>query len=565
MEINKQKNDLTHSTSHTLKSWYGLSLRLIFEGILIGTIVGLLIVFFRFSIDKISHYVTTVYSFIPDKPWLIPVIFISLIGIAVLIGLIIKIEPMVRGSGIPQVEGVLQRKLSMSWWRVILGKIVGGVLAIGSGLSLGREGPSVQIGAAVGQGYNRVFKRLKTEESFHITSGASAGLAAAFNAPLSGVIFALEEVHKSFSPLILLSAVSASITADFISVEFFGLKPIFAFGEISALPLNYYYYLLIIGILIGLFGVFFNFMLIKTKDFYVRLKIIPVQLRPIIPFVIAGILGIFYPQVLGSGNELITSLTENNFAIKAILMLLIVKFIFTILSYGSGVPGGIFLPLLVIGAVFGSLFGTLVSIIFNIDQVYINNFIILSMAGYFAAIVRAPITGIILITEMTGSFQHLLPLSIVVFTAYIIANLTGSEPIYESLLKRSLANEEYYEFKVSSKTKIMLELPVDAGSKLDNQLIKDIAWPEDCLLVSIRRGSEEKIPRGNTRIHPGDFLIVLITEDMLHIVRESLSDLSGHSHINTYYQNDLILRRVPKYIKKIFLKVLRRNKSNKKS
>ena len=370
-------------------------------------------------------------------------------------------------------------------------------------------------------------------------------------------------MHKSFSPLILLSAVSASITADFITVEFFGLNPIFTFKEISALPLNYYYYLLIIGVFIGLFGVFFNFMLLKTKDFYVKLKIIPVQLRPVLPFIIAGILSIFYPQVLGSGNNLITSLTENNFAIRAILILLIVKFIFTIISYGSGVPGGIFLPLLVIGAIFGSLFGTLVTNIFNIDSIYVNSFIILSMAGYFAAIIRAPITGIVLITEMTGSFKHLLPLSIVVFTAYIIANLTGSEPIYESLLKRSLANEEYYDFKVSSKTKIMLEIPVAIGSKLDNQLIKDIFWPDGCLMISIRRGSEEKIPRGNTRIYPGDYLIMLVTEDVLHIVKENLSELSGHNHITTYYHNDLFLRKVPIYIKKLFLKALKRKPNTK--
>jgi H+/Cl- antiporter ClcA len=558
--MKKKKNDLNHSSSHALKSWYGLSLRLIFEGIFIGAFAGLLIVFFRFSIEKIGQYSSAVYSFIPSRPWLIVVIFVSLAALAVLTGFIIKMEPMVRGSGIPQVEGVLQKKLSMVWWKVILGKIFGGIIAIGAGLSLGREGPSIQIGSAVGLGYNRIFKRLKNEESFHITSGASAGLAAAFNAPLSGVIFALEEVHKSFSPLILLSAVSASITADFISVQFFGLNPVFIFRETPALPLSYYYSLLIIGIMVGLFGIFFNYMLIRTKDLYVRLKIIPVQLRPLLPFLIAGVLGIFYPRVLGSGSELITSLAENNFAIKAILILLAVKFLFTVISYGSGAPGGIFLPLLVIGAIFGSIFGKFATSVFNIDPMYVNNFIILAMAGYFAAIVRAPITGIVLITEMTGSFKHLLPLSIVVFVAYIIANLTGSEPVYESLLKRSLANEEYFEYRVSSRTKIMLEIPVDTGSSIDNKLIKDISWPQDCLLVSIRRGSEEKIPRGNTRIFPGDHLIVLVSEDMLHTVKESISKLSGHSHIATYYQNDLLLRKIPAYIKKLFLKAL--NKKN---
>ncbi|MDG9688473.1 chloride channel protein, partial [Streptomyces sp. DH18] len=132
----------------------------------------------------------------------------------------VKNEPMISGSGIPQVEGVLLRELDMTWWKVILGKFFGGVLSIGSGLSLGREGPSVQLGAAIGQGFSKVFRRIKIEEKYLITSGASAGLAAAFNAPLAGAMFALEEVHKNFSPLILLSALSSALSADFIASSF---------------------------------------------------------------------------------------------------------------------------------------------------------------------------------------------------------------------------------------------------------------------------------------------------------------------------------------------------------
>jgi H+/Cl- antiporter ClcA len=170
-----------------------------------------------------------------------PILILPWIGVLIIIGyivgLMVKHEPMISGSGIPQVEGVLLRKLDMSWWRVILGKFIGGILSIGSGLSLGREGPSVQLGAAVGQGFSKVFKRVKIEEKYLITSGASAGLAAAFNEPLAGVMFALEEVHKNFSPLVLLSALSA----DFIASGFFGLKPVFTFVNLTTLPLNLYF------------------------------------------------------------------------------------------------------------------------------------------------------------------------------------------------------------------------------------------------------------------------------------------------------------------------------------
>ncbi|MHB8278105.1 MAG: ClC family H(+)/Cl(-) exchange transporter [Candidatus Humimicrobiaceae bacterium] len=388
-----------------------------------------------------------------------------------------------------------------------------------------------------------------------------AGLAAAFNAPLAGVIFALEEIHKSFSSLILLSAVSSSVTADFIASGFFGLKPIFNFKSIKALPLKSYPYLLVVGTVIGLFGALFNYSLLKVKDLYVRQKFIPIIFRPVIPLLFAGILGFFYPQVLGGGNTLVTSLTQNNFGIKLLFILLVLKFSFTILSYGSGAPGGIFLPLLAVGAITGNLLGIFFSHIFNLNSIYINNFIILAMAGYFAAIVKAPITGIVLITEMTGSFSHLLSLSIVVFTSYSFANLVGSKPIYESLLQRSLQNEEYGAFVGEAKTKVVLEVPILIESNIEGQKIKDICWPQGCLLVGIRRGAEEIIPKGETIIYPGDYLVVLTNENEVNEVMKKISEFSEGSKIKTYYQYELFFHKVVRFFKKIF-KALIKNQSN---
>ena len=147
-----------NSTVSTLRHWYSFRLKLIFEGILIGLLTGLVVVLFRVALERIEETTMGFNSFFENRSWLYPVFFIVLILIGLLIGLIIKKEPVVRGSGIPQIEGLLLKKFDMSWWKVILGKIIGGILALGSGLSLGREGPSIQIGAAVGLGFSRVFK-----------------------------------------------------------------------------------------------------------------------------------------------------------------------------------------------------------------------------------------------------------------------------------------------------------------------------------------------------------------------------------------------------------------------
>ncbi|MCJ7688590.1 MAG: ClC family H(+)/Cl(-) exchange transporter [Clostridiaceae bacterium] len=511
-----------HNTYNTLFHWHSFRLKLILEGIGVGIITGLLIVLYRYALAKASILLTEVYKIISIKPILLLPWIAAIIIIGYIVGLMVKNQPMISGSGIPQVEGVLLRKIDMTWWRVISGKFIGGVLSIGSGLSLGREGPSVQLGAAVGQGFSKVFKRVKIEEKYLITSGASAGLAAAFNAPLAAVMFALEEVHKNFSPLVLLSALSASLSAVFVASSFFGLKPVFTFENLPILPLKYYFYIILLGVIIGVLGVIFNKFLLKTQDLYSGQKWLPKEMRIVIPLLISVVLGIVLPQALGGGHHLITSLVSTNFPLTILVILLLVKFLFTMASYGSGAPGGIFLPLLAIGALIGNLYGVALVNILNFDSMYINNFIILAMAGYFTAVVRAPITGTILITEMTGSFTHLLSLAIVSIVAYIVADILASKPIYESLLERFLHNAGEIVSFGNKKHKHLLEYSICMDCELDGKQVKDIKWPHNCLLVAVRRGEHEILPQGDTTIFPGDYLIVLTDEDKVSDINDSL-------------------------------------------
>lgn len=515
-----------HNTYNTLFHWHSFRMKLVFEGIAVGILAGFLIVFYRFALEKSMELLQHIYRFLSYKPYFIPLWAVILAAVGLITGIITKIEPMTGGSGIPQVEGVLLRKLKMNWWKVITGKFIGGVLAIGSGLSLGREGPSVQLGAAVGQGFSKIFKRIKLEEKYLITSGASAGLAAAFNAPLAGVMFALEEVHKNFSPLVLLSSLAAALSADYISSGFFGLKPVFNLNSLTVLPLQSYLYVIGLGLILGIFGVLFNKSILKIQDFYAKIRVVRKEFRILLPLGISIILGLFLPQVLGGGHELISSLFGSNFSLAFLFILLAVKFLFTMVSYGSGAPGGIFLPLLSIGALTGCIYGAAAVYLGGLDGVYINSFIILAMAGYFTAVVRAPITGIILITEMTGSFHHLLSLAVVSITAYIVADLLNSKPIYESLLERILQQQGDKTPVGNTKHKSILEFAVCMGSELDGKQIKDIKWPSHCLLVAVRRGEQEIIPKGDTVLYAGDYLIVLTNDDRTSKVNDLLGKLA---------------------------------------
>lgn len=507
-----------NSISTLLTQLRQLKLKLALEGMIVGLGSGLVVVFYRLILEKVEHIRQFVFSS-QHSIWYTISWFILLILVALFVGKLMMKDPMICGSGIPQVEGVLANKLKMNPLSVLIRKFIGGTLCIGAGLSVGREGPSIQLGAATAQYLSQLTKLSKTEEKYLISSGASAGLAAAFNAPLAGVLFSLEEIHKHFSPLVLISAMSASLTADFVSKNFFGLKPVFNFDTLEAIPLDHYWLIIILGIITGLCGVFYNKTIKRTLERYDKLTWLKKQYRPIIPFILAGLLLFILPQVLGGGHSLVESLIHSSFTIKMLLLLLIVKFIFSMISFGSGVPGGIFFPLLVLGALTGSIFGTVSANLGLINDTLIQNFIILAMAGYFTAIVRAPITGSILITEMTGSFTHLLSLSLISLIAYTVAECLKSEPVYDYLLARQLQGTKTFE---TSEDKLMIEIPVFTHSYIDGRFVRDLSLPDGCLLIVIKRGSHEIIPRGNTELLAGDYLVILLKESIASSVQEEL-------------------------------------------
>ncbi|MDO4287551.1 MAG: chloride channel protein [Eubacterium sp.] len=511
-----------------IDSTKNLKYKLALEGVAVGIVSGLIAVVYRFALTYSEQELRLVLTQAKGNPGAMALWFLLLIFMALTVGFLIRWEPMISGSGIPQVEGELEGHFETNWLKVLVGKLVGGVLCILGGLSLGREGPSVQLGAMGGKGFSKIFKRLNVEERYLMTCGASAGLAAAFNAPLAGVMFSLEEVHKSFSVSVLFCAMTASVTADFISKLFFGMSTVFNFPVSAGIPLKAYGWIVLLGVVLGICGALYNRALSLSQGFYGKMKRLPAVLKPVIPFVAAGILGFTLPEVLGGGHAMITDLQDGRLALGAMALLLAAKFLFSMLSFGSGAPGGIFFPLLVLGAYIGGIFGKLAIGTGTIEAQYLNNFIILAMAGYFTAIVRAPITGIVLITEMTGSLDHLLSLSVVAIVAEITAAGLGAEPVYEMLLDKLLARRGAKPVEAAG-DKTLLTVAVQQGSLAAETQIADLSWPEACLLVSIRRGDKEIIPRGDTLILPADTLVALTDEARFVPVSRGLHQLCDDS------------------------------------
>lgn len=503
-----------------------MKFRLIIQGIIIGLITGGVIVLNRLGINKLYSVFIKFYAWGNKGIVNAILVIIALALIGLLVGLMVKREGMISGSGIPQVKGRVINKLKMNWLRILIYKFLGGLLALSAGLSLGREGPSVQIGASIGEGVaEKTYKKMPVKKEFLITAGASAGLSAAFNSPLSGIIFALEEIHRNFSPLVLLPAMAAAISADFISKNFLGMEPALNFSEMNAIPLKYYWILIILGVFTGILGVLFSKGIYLFQDIYSKLKKVPQEVKVMIPFVITAIVGLIVPMLLGGGHELILELTEGGQSILFLIIIYILKFLLLLVCFGSGVPGGIFLPMLLLGAIIGDVFGVLSIELLGVNSSFIINFIALGMAGYFVSVVKAPVTGIVLIMEMTGSFSHLLSLSVVVIISFITSELLRNEPIYEVLLERLLKRVGVSKEENDNK-KAILEFVVEMESIVEGKFISEVDWPKDCLLVSIKRGDKEIIPRGSVKLISGDYIVVLVNIDKRAMVIEEINSLT---------------------------------------
>lgn len=502
--------------------------KFIVKGLGVGLIVGFIVSLFRFVIEIGLHFVLIAYHFMRNHPgYIIPWALLMLL-IALINSRLIKKDPNIMGSGIPQVEGQLAGEMEMNWWSVLWRKWVGGVLAIASGLFLGREGPSIQLGAAVGQGFAEKTHHKGAGRRVLIAGGAAAGLSAAFNAPIASSLFVLEEVYHNFSPLIWTTALSSAVASDFISMNFFGLTPVLHLRYFESFPIKYYFLLVFLGIFLGILGKLYSFLTLNIDKVYAKFKWLPRDLDSIIPLILVIPLGLIWPEVLGGGNAVVLGISNLWSSAWVLFVLFVVRLLFSTISYGSGLPGGIFLPILTLGAIIGAFYGKICVDLGLMPKCLIINCVIYSMAGYFACIGKAPFTAILLITEMVGSLSHLMPLALVSLISYTVVDIMRGRPIYEAMLD-DLLPEKDKEAETST-FQDRIEIPVFAGSFLQDTQVRDFQWPKQCLLIAIQRGEKELIPHGDTVIRSGDTLVILTSHENRAWIRHRIEELSKAVH-----------------------------------
>lgn len=504
---------------------------LVGEGALVGIVAGAIVTLYRLALSQVEGLLRLVTgeaagSALLTLGWLVLLLLMMLV-----VSALIRWEPATSGSGIPQVDAEVLGRLDAPWARVIPAKFIEGTLLALSGLSLGREGPSVQLGGMSGKAVSRTLGRRRGEERLLVTCGAAAGMSAAFHAPLTGVLFALEEIHKEFSAPLIISVMSSAVAADFLVSQVLGLEPVVSLVFLADLPHADYLFVVALGVLCGLLGALHNRGMFAAQDLYARLPAPIANHRLIIPFAAAGLVAFTWPELMCGGDAIVEVLQARAFpSVTTLLALLLGKYLFTAVCFGSGAPGGTLFPLVVLGGLMGGAF-SVVAMRLGLPPLYCPNFVALGVAGLFSGVVRAPVTAVVLVFELTGSLDALLSVTLVSVLAYVVSSLTRADAFYEHLLAALLGtsvDDEVVGGHVGERD--LGTVRVGAGSRLEGARICDVPWPDGVRVLTVERAGQRLVPTGDTVLLAADELLFMANEGALDDARLKLS-LMGEQRV----------------------------------
>ena len=495
---------------------------LVLEGLLVGLVAGGVVTLYRLVLSNAERLLRLVTGAAAGSPLLVAAWFAVLAVLLACVSALVAWEPATSGSGIPQIDAEVVDRMDAPWHRVIPAKFAEGAMLALAGLSLGREGPSVQLGGMSGKAVSRALRRKRGEERLLVTCGAAAGMSAAFHAPLTGVLFALEEIHKEFTAPLIISVMCSSVASDYLVSQALGVAPVMSVALGGDLPHASYGLVVLLGLVAGLLGALHNRGMFACQGLFGRLPARGPLARLAVPFALAGVMAFAWPELLCGGDAIIELLeSPEGLGAAVIAALLIGKYLYTTVCFGSGAPGGTLLPLVVMGALVGGLFARGAGAL-GMPGEYVPNFVALGVAGLFSGVVRAPVTAVVLVFELTGSLDALLSASVVSVVAYVTANLTETEPFYEHLLAGLLGSQDKAAGAPAGPAaggKSLQTILVGAGSRLEGMLVRDVPWPDGMRVVTIERAGGDVVPTGGTRIEALDRLLVIVdasaTDDAL--------------------------------------------------
>ena len=408
-------------------------------GILVGVVGGA----FRYLLVLGENQRNNLVSWAHHWPWIgwtFPIL-LGVFGAGLARMLVIRFAPTAAGSGVQRVEAVIDGQVKPAGPAIVPVKFIGGLLAIGSGLALGREGPTVQMGSSLATLVSQWMIHAEEDKKIVEAAGAGAGLAVAFNAPIGGSVFVFEELTSNFTQWLLVATLAGASVAVWLMRVILGNKLDFMVAPVGIEHTWRLAPFLLLVVLLGCLGVLYNqltLLLQRVSENDIRLTSV---YRAAIIGGIVGLIAWFSPILVGGGDSLTQAILSERFELGGLATVFVLRFLIGPWSYAAATPGGLFAPILVLGASFGALFAGVANHLWPGLGLTPVSCAVVGMGALFSACIRAPLTGIVLAVEMTGRADLTLGLIVAALGAMVMAMLLRNEPIYQSLKHRMLQQE----------------------------------------------------------------------------------------------------------------------------
>lgn len=502
-------------------------------GLLCGFLTGAVIFLFKLLARHAEELSRSLYAMAKGS-WLsfLAIVFL-LVFFAFAMSRLHKAAPECKGGGIPRSEGILRGILPFRWLRTLLATFFGSLLSFFAGLPVGSEGPAVLIGTSIGCMSCRFSKKQTAWNRYVMTGGAGAGFAVATGAPLSGILFSLEEIHKRISPVLVLTVSMAVLSATYTNQLLCSLTntspDLFEFSVETTLKLPHTGWLLLLGVLIAMAVGIFDASIRLFRQFTgLSKKTGSVPIKLLLVFLLAGLLALFLPDGVYSGHHLIVHILEHDLTVFLLFVLFLVRLILMLLITDSGATGGIFIPTLAIGALAAALIAKLL-VFLGMPAELTATFILLGMCAFIGGTLRAPLTASVLFLELTGQFTNLFYVVLVVFTVSFITELLNQTPFYDKALEEMTELHHHGKHPVIS----CFELTVEKNSFVVGKAVRDIMWPHTTIIRSITYAQNglEVMDDGEQHLYAGDKVIIQVCYYEEEALFQQLRGLVGNLEI----------------------------------
>ena len=511
--------------------------------LLAGALTGVLIFLFKICATEVMHRSEHIYEFVRQNPIYLPLLILGACLIGAIAAIVLKCAKECKGGGIPTAVASIRGLLPLQWVQGIFVLFGSALLTFFAGVPLGNEGPSVQMGAAVGKASSRLSKKNKLSwERYLMTSGACSGFAIATGAPLSGIMFALEEAHRRFSTAIFMVAsiavLSGTVTQRYLCFFFNANPSLFDFSFSEDLPARYFWVTIIIGAVCGLSSILFTKLYrIVNKLSRMRVWRLPFIVKLMIIFGVTALFGFFSANFIGTGHSLIEYIVHEKTVWYLILMAFIVRAVLMIFANNEGVSGGMFIPNLAFGAMIASLISDGLIAVNLVDAKYHTILIVVGMASFFAASARTPITAVTFAAEALCVSINVFPVIFGVVVSYMLAELYDKTCFTETVI------ESRVEAAHRGKKAVIVDshMTVQKDSFADGMETRDILWPPTCAVLSIDRKRSRSVHNGTQEVREGDVIHLhyqtydpeQTMKTLTEILGKQKDDQRMHSHLGS--------------------------------